>query len=152
MEQDLLESIDGTETFDRFDPRAALSAFYRAFNRRDLAAMREVWLAGDQASMSNPVGGIARGWAEIEAIYSRIFSGEARVEVAFHDYSIHDLGRGFVAVGRERGTLTRGGLRLDLAFRTTRVFRAEGDGWRQLHHHGSADDPVFLERYQSAVR
>jgi ketosteroid isomerase-like protein len=152
MEQDLLESIDGTGTFNRSDPRFALSAFYRAFNERDLVAMSRVWVAGDEPSMSNPVGGIARGWSEISAVYERIFSGEGRVEVAFHDYSIHDLGGGFVAVGRERGTLARPGLRLELAFRTTRVFRADGDGWRQLHHHGSIDVPESLERYQSAVR
>jgi len=151
MEQDLLESIDGTGTFDRADPRSALSAFYLAFNQRDLAAMSRVWLAGDEPSMSNPVGGIARGWSEISAIYERIFSGDARVQVEFHDYSIHELGGGFVAVGRERGTLVRGEMRLELAFRTSRVFRADRDEWRQLHHHGSIDVPASLDRYQSAV-
>jgi hypothetical protein len=151
MEQDLIESIDGTNVFDSADRRSALSAFYRTFNQRDLAAMGSVWLPGDESSMSNPVGGIARGWSEIGAVYQRIFADEARVEVAFHDYSIHDLGNGFLAIGRERGTLVRSDLRLELAFRTTRVFRCLGDGWRQLHHHGSIDDPALLERYRSAV-
>ena len=152
MAVNLLESIDGTKSFDPSDPRSALSAFYLAFNQRDLIAMGHIWLAGDEPSMSNPVGGIARGWAEISAVYQRIFSGEARVSVTFHDYSIHEFDGGFVAVGRERGTLVRTGLRLDLAFRTTRLFRSLGGGWRQLHHHGSVDDPALLERYQLAVR
>ena len=152
MALDLMESIDGTNEFDPSNPRSALAAFYRAFNQRDLIAMGRIWLPGDEPSMSNPVGGIARGWAEISAVYHRLFSGEARVRVAFHDYSIHEFDGGFVAVGRERGSLLRTGLRLDLAFRTTRLFRSLGGGWRQLHHHGSVDDPALLERYQLAVR
>lgn len=152
MEQQLIDVIDGTERFATSDPRSALAAFYRAFNRRDLSAMSRIWLAGEEPSMSNPVGGIARGWSEISAVYQRIFTGEARVEVAFHDYSIHELEGGFLAVGRERGVLVRPGVRLELAFRTTRIFRRLADGWRQLHHHGSIDDPLLFERYRSAVR
>jgi len=152
MEQQLVDVIDGTERFASCDPRSALAAFYQAFNQRDLSAMSRIWLGGDEPSMSNPVGGIARGWDEISSVYQRIFAGEARVEVAFHDYSIHELGNGFLAVGRERGVLVRPGVRLELAFRTTRFFRRVADGWRQLHHHGSIDDPLLFERYRSAVR
>lgn len=46
MEQDLLNTIDGDQTFDRGDPRCALSAFYYAFNHRSLADMARVWLRG----------------------------------------------------------------------------------------------------------
>jgi ketosteroid isomerase-like protein len=152
MEQQLVDVIDGTERFGSSDPRSTLAAFYRGFNQRDLSVMGGIWLGGDEPSMSNPVGGIARGWSEISAVYQRIFTGEARVEVAFHDYSIHELGDGFLAVGRERGVLVRPGVRLELAFRTTRIFRRVADGWRQLHHHGSIDDPLLFERYRSAVR
>ena len=152
MEQQLIDAIDGTESFRSSDPRSALAAFYRAFNGRDLTAMSHIWLGGSEPSMSNPVGGIARGWTEISSVYQRIFAGEARVEVAFHDYSIHELGDGFLAVGRERGVLVRPGVRLELAFRTTRIFRAMEDGWRQLHHHGSIDDLILFERYRCAVR
>lgn len=134
------------------DPRAALSAFYGAFNRRDLATMSLVWLTSDEPSMSNPVGGIARGWSEIRQVYDRIFSGEARVEVEFHDYSIHVLGDGFIAIGRERGRMVSAGKGMDLAIRTTRVFRRDRDQWRQLHPHGSFDDPAMLERYQASTR
>ncbi len=55
-------------------------------------------------------------------------------------------------VGRERGRLTRGDERLDLAIRTTRLFRRVGDRWRQIHHHGSIEDPKMLARYLSAIR
>lgn len=55
--------------------------------------------------------------------------------------------------GRERGTLTAAdGKTLDLRIRTSRIFRRDSDGqWRQVHHHGSMDDPELLRAYQSAV-
>jgi hypothetical protein len=70
----------------------ALAQFYRAFNRRDLALMAENWDNLDAAAMDNPLGGIKRGWSEIRTVYQRIFEGLARVQVAFHDYTLHGSG------------------------------------------------------------
>jgi hypothetical protein len=33
-----------------------------------------------------------------------------------------------------------------------RAFRRAGGRWRQVHHHGSIDDPDLLGAYQQAVR
>ncbi|MCA9935449.1 MAG: hypothetical protein H6662_11830 [Ardenticatenaceae bacterium] len=46
-----------------------------------------------------------------------------------------------------------GGVTLPLHIRTTRVFHYLGAelGWRQVHHHGSIDDPDLLRAYQTAV-
>ena len=96
MNDQALPSIDGTETdLDPASPRAALSAFYRAFNQRDLAAMAQSWSTSESDVMSNPLGGIARGWPAIEAVYRRIFEGPARVQVEFHDYTLHEAGELF---------------------------------------------------------
>jgi hypothetical protein len=35
--------------------------------------------------------------------------------------------------------------------RTTRVFKRVNGHWRQMHHHGSFDDPNLLKNYQAAV-
>ena len=43
----------------------ALIDFYRAFNSRDLDALAANWADGDAPSMSNPIGGIRRGWPAI---------------------------------------------------------------------------------------
>src|SRR6185312_264790 len=145
--------IDGNETgFDADSPLAALSAFYRAFNSCDIEAMARSWQHGDDVSMSNPLGGIARGWPAIRAVYQRIFEGKARVHVEFHDYTLHEAGDMFYAVGRERGALERDGLRLEPAIRTSRLFRRIDGAWRQVHHHGSFDDAALLAAYQEAVR
>jgi ketosteroid isomerase-like protein len=153
MSVQLSAAIDGNETnLDPASPLAALSAFYRAFNSRDIEAMARSWHDGADVAMSNPLGGIARGWPAIRAVYLRIFGGEARVRVAFHDYTLHESGDVFWAVGRERGTLERAGLRLEPAIRTSRLFRRIDGAWRQVHHHGSFDDAALLAAYQEAVR
>ena len=101
--------------------------------------------------MDNPLGGIMRGWPEIRGVYKRLFSGPARVRVEFLDYTLHVLDRVFFAVGRERGQLKAGNDVLELDIRTTRVFRFTGGRWRQVHHHGSIDQPDLLATYQEVV-
>ncbi|HXS04495.1 MAG TPA: nuclear transport factor 2 family protein [Rhodanobacter sp.] len=145
--------IDGTDTGLGADhPLTALARFYRAFNQRDLDAMARNWNDDDTVSMSNPLGGIARGWPAIRAVYGRIFAGNARVQVAFHDFTLHEAGDLFYVVGRERGTLDKGSTHLDLAIRTSRLYRRVDDAWRQAHHHGSFEDAALLAAYGEAVR
>ena len=145
--------ITGAESIDDASiPLYALSQFYRAFNTRSLPLMQDNWDSSAEASMDNPVGGILRGWENIRPVYERIFRSPATVYVEFSDYTLHQSAGLFVAVGRERGRLTAAGKSLDLAIRTTRIFRFRDGRWRQLHHHGSIDDPQLLAVYQSAVR
>jgi len=63
----------------------------------------------------------------------------------FYDYTIHEYGDVFYAVGRERGCLTIDKSELTLAIRTTCVFKRLNGRWRQTHHHGSFDDPKLLQ-------
>lgn len=137
---------------DLAQPVKALSNFYEAFNNRDLVKMAENWAQTDEIAMDNPVGGIKRGWEEIKAVYERIFNGKAKVCVEFYDYTIHQHGEVFYAVGRERGEFRIGETVVNLAIRTSRVFRIMDGQWRQVHHHGSIDEPELLARYQHAVR
>jgi hypothetical protein len=114
--------------------------------------MERNWAASDEASMDNPLGGIRRGWDEIRPVYISIFESPARVTVAFHDYTIHRFGETFLAVGHEHGAFVADDVSLDLKIRTSRLFLDVGDRWRQIHHHGSIEDPALLARYQAAVR
>lgn len=146
-----LDPITGYEDLrDLTHPRHALTQFYRAFNNRDISLMEENWSPTDDVSMDNPLGGIKRGWPEIRRVYFHLFSGPGRVTVAFYDYTIHLVGDLFYAVGRERGRYESPASIFDLSFRTTRVYRLLDRRWRQVHHHGSIDDPSHLLRYQSA--
>jgi|SRR5579859_1362037 len=134
------------------EPAEALSQFYRALNTRDLALMEQNWDGSDEAVMANPLGGIKRGWPEIREVYRRIFEGRARVRVEFHDYTLTVADDVFWAVGRERGVSETDAGSLPLAIRTSRVFRRVNGRWRQVHHHGSIEDPALLDIYQKSVR
>ncbi len=145
--------ITGRENKDRLPaPLKALSEFYEALNGRDLEKMAKNWAQTDESVMDNPLGGIKRGWEEIRAVYEAIFSRPARYYFEFYDYSLHEAGEIFFVVGRERGEFRLGEDVLEMAIRTTRIFRRIEGRWRQVHHHGSIEDPDLLDRYQRAVK
>lgn len=155
--------INGAQT--RANDGGALDAlidFYRAFNARDLDALAANWASGESneesggaaaqtPSMDNPIGGIRRGWPAIRDGYRTLFEGPARVQVAFHDFTENGGADWHLFVGRERGTFTAAGTTLDLRIRTTRWFVKLDGVWRQLHHHGSIEEPELLAAYQRAI-
>ena len=143
--------INGNGSYPEGTPLRALNEFYAAFNHRDLQRMSDVWLQTDEASMDNPLGGIARSWKEISALYAKLFHSDAQIHVEFLDYTLHEYGDIFFVVGRERGEFARHGSVLPLAIRTSRIFARVNGRWQQLHHHGSFDDPKALAQYQEAV-
>lgn len=144
--------ITGQEQVEEVaSPLAALVEFYTAFNERNFEMMQGNWLQTGEASMSNPLGGLKRGWQEIREVYQKIFGGEARVYVEFYDYSMHVTGNMFLAVGRERGSLSLNDEVIELAIRTSRVYTLTAEGWKQVHHHGSMDKPELLAHYQGVL-
>jgi len=146
------EAITGEEGLGNLSsPYQALVQFYRAFNSGDLQLMSANWAQAEDVAMDNPLGGIKRGWAEIRSVYERIFTGPAEVRVEYFDYTIHETQEMFYAVGRERGYSRVGDEKINLAIRTSRIFKKFDGRWRQVHHHGSIDDPVLLGRYQAAL-
>jgi hypothetical protein len=130
----------------------ALVQFYKAFNGRDFELMQKNWLNNEEIAMDNPLGGIKRGWEEIKTIYSRIFTGQAKVYVEFYDYTIVPMDGGFVAIGRERGYVETKGKKLGLAIRTSRVYKLLNGEYKQIHHHGSIENPELLREYQELVK
>ncbi|MGD9384996.1 MAG: nuclear transport factor 2 family protein [Thioalkalispiraceae bacterium] len=150
--------IDGTNDLTSVSPPlAALIQFYAGFNGRDVKRSMQAWAQDDSVSMCNPIGGIRRGYQAIDEGYQLIMQGKTRVYVEFYDYQFIECGEVFYAVGRERGyaekLLSDGQQsRIELAIRTSRVFRKNAANWRQVHHHGSLDDPALLKRYQDFIR
>lgn len=142
--------VTGMECAEADTPLGALSQFYRAFNNRNLELMRRNWHQ-EECVLDNPLGGIRRGWAEIESLYDSLFNGPTRVRVVFFDYTLHVGGDLFCAAGRERGTFEKGETRIDLAIRTSRIYRRTNGAWRQIHHHGSIEDPELLRTYREAA-
>ena len=150
--QPIQEAITGKEEQgDLSTPYQSLVQFYCAFNSGDMKIMSENWCQSEDIAMDNPLGGIKRGWEEIQPVYERIFNGPAEVYVEYFDYTIHETAEMFYAVGRERGYFRLAGEELTLAIRTSRIFRNVNGSWKQSHHHGSIEDPQLLAKYQAAV-
>ena len=150
--QPIQEAITGREEQGGLSSAyQALVQFYCAFNSRNLTMMGENWAQSDDAAMDNPLGDIKRGWSEIRPVYERIFNGPAEVYVEYFDYTIHEMPEMFYAVGRERGYFRLARDEIKLAIRTSRIFKKIEGRWRQVHHHGSIEDPQLLDRYQDAV-
>lgn len=147
-----LNCINGSEQHTaKNTPENALIQFYHAFNNQNLELMKQNWLHTEDTSMSNPLGGIKRGWSEIKQVYERIFNGPAEVFVEFYNFSIHKTDTMFFAVGQERGHLKLNEKEIKLAIRTTRIYKKENNQWKHIHHHGSIDQAALLSNYQSTV-
>ena len=134
--------------------KAILETFYHAFNQQSLTVFDDVWAPDPLIQLNNPLGGIQRGHTLIQELYRRIFEGPAQVWVEFYDIIAYYGQETAVFAGRERGEFIFNGAITPLNIRTTRVFRYLGAemGWRQIHHHGSIDDPELLKQYQTAVK
>ncbi len=146
-----MNTITGNEKEIK-DPRLqSVVRFYTAFNERSLALMKRTWAENDTISMNNPLGGIKRGWKEIGAVYQRLFSGPVEVYVEFRDFHLVGSSGMFIISGRESGTCSTPDRLINLEIRTSRVFQKLGDEWKLIHHHGSIDNPVLLNRYQEAI-
>jgi Ketosteroid isomerase homolog len=145
--------ITGREISDnQQEPLQALAQFYCALNSRDIEMMQQNWANSVEAAMDNPLGGIKRGWSEIKTTYEKLFGSKGAYRFEFYDYTLHQTGDLFYVVGRERGELDIGGKPMRMAIRTSRIFRRDAEKkWRQVHHHGSIEDPQMLNAYQQAV-
>ena len=111
---------------------AALETFYHALNTASRDLFRRMGIAGSHAHL---VDRTVRFRVELTRI--------AR-------YATPTL---VIFVGIEHGSYWHNGTETPLDARTTRAFGfIEGQGWRQVHHHGSIDDPAALTAYQSAMR
>lgn len=147
----------GNRLADTSDPstagaHAALETFYYALNNRDPAVLRANWSPDPLAQLNNPLGGILRGGDAIAELYNRIFSGQVRIQVTFQDIVEFAGESHMVFAGREEGHyLDPDGHPIPLHIRTSRYFRHLNGQWRQLHHHGSIDDPIALLAYQQSV-
>ena len=149
-----LTLITGEETVaDANSPEQALIDFYAAFNHANMAGMERNWANDPSAVMANPLGGIMTGWQQIRSVYERLFARPKQVYVEYYDFTINCGVDQFVAVGRERGFFTDSqNSQMPLEIRTSRFFQKQDGQWRQIHHHGSIDNPELLSRYQREIQ
>ncbi len=145
-------TINGSENIrDQTPEIIAVINFYKAFNNQDLELMSINWHDSIHATMSNPLGGIKHGWNEIKSVYEKIFYGQAKVFVEFNDFELTESAEMFCITGRECGHLITENTTLQLHIRTSRIFILNDTNWKQIHHHGSIDNPGLLADYQRII-
>lgn len=113
--------------------RAANTAFYAAFEARDLDAMSDVWEHTDRVTCVHPGWPILTGWASVAASWFALFDGPQRLQFIVTDAQVHVVGDTAWVTCNEN-LLEGGGTQ---AVAATNVFVAEAGAWRLVHHHGS---------------
>jgi len=151
MKNKKIDAITGKDENFQDSKYQAVHEFYQAFNSRSLRLMQKNWSHSDTVCMANPIGGIRRGWKEIEEGYRKIFGSNHNVYVELYDFQFISTDQMFVINGRERGKLQSGNIELELKIRTSRIYQLEGATWKQVVHHGSMDDADLLKEYQKII-
>lgn len=146
------KTITGKEVQSNLaEPIKALVQFYYAFNNRDMEVMSSNWHYSNEIAMDSPLGGIQRGWDDIVVAYEQIFLSPADIYMEYYDFTIHETPEMFYTVGSEHAHFQQDDKQVKLEIRTTRVFKRIDGAWKQMHYHGSIDNPKLLENYQSAI-
>jgi len=117
-------------------PEAAESAFYAAFEVRDLDAMMAVWASDDSIACIHPLTAPLNGRSAVAAGWRSIFeaAGQFRVQVEVaHEIREADqvirVVREYLLIGQETEPRP--------PILATNVYRKANDGWLLVLHHAS---------------
>lgn len=125
----------------------ALDAFFRG----DPAPAKDVYSHADDATLANPFGPVASGWAEVEATMERAAvnyrDGRATGFETITTYVTPELAY-VVEVERFEAKVGGGDEVARGALRVTSVVRPEEGKWRVVHRHA---DPITTARPPSSV-
>lgn len=122
-----------------------------ALVRGDPEPQKRLFSRGDDATLANPFGLPARGWAQIAPTLERVarlyraaepkrferISGCATADLAY-----------IVEIERNRVRFADGAALVPVALRATTIFRREADGWRVVHRHA---DPITAPRAPGSI-
>jgi ketosteroid isomerase-like protein len=101
-------------------------------------AVKELYSRLDDVTLANPFGGIARGWAQVEARLdqaSRQFQdGEMLGFDTITSYTARDTAF-LVETEHFRARLEGAALAEEFALRVTSIFRREEGYWKRVHRH-----------------
>jgi ketosteroid isomerase-like protein len=130
----------------------AEQAFYDAFARYDIAAMRTVWLDSAESLCIHPMGGRIQGYQAIVQSWSQIFANQSDMHIRPID----------VVVSSENGLAVHHvheEIRYGIQYReraiviATNVYVSTENGWKIKVHHGSpGHTPASSDQTEPPVR
>jgi ketosteroid isomerase-like protein len=112
-------------------------AFYKAFEKLDMDAMRGVWLDDPFVKCIHPGGEVLIGPERVLASWAAIFRSTRKIRFEIADLSIEIVGDMAWATGIERirSSTEQGLVQSEAA--ATNLFVKRDDGWRMVLHHAS---------------
>jgi ketosteroid isomerase-like protein len=116
---------------------AANQAFYRAFEKRDMVAMSQVWSKGIGTLCIHPGRTALIGWEAVRNSWEAILKNTAYIEIEPEILSVEINGDlAYVVLIENLRQVV--GLRQDRAQSVaTNLFERMGGDWFLVHHHGS---------------
>ncbi len=119
------------------DILAANQAFYRAFEKRDMDAMEQIWSQGSSSLCIHPGRDVIKGWPAIRSSWSRIFEATDYIEINPDIVTVETSDTIAYVVVVEKVLQVLGRRRLESETLATNVFERMGSHWYLIHHHGS---------------
>nr|WP_322664453.1 nuclear transport factor 2 family protein [Dendronalium sp. ChiSLP03b]MDZ8208123.1 nuclear transport factor 2 family protein [Dendronalium sp. ChiSLP03b] len=116
---------------------ATNTAFYRAFEKKDIEAMSAVWSQGTGSFCIHPGRKVLRGWKDIRISWEQIFKSTAYLEINADIITTEVNDNIAYIVLIENVLQVVGGRRVEAQSMATNIFQLLGKKWYLVHHHGS---------------
>ena len=119
------------------DVLAANEAFYRAFEKKNLEAMSQVWSQGTASLCIHPGRNALRGWKQIRDSWETIFKNTKYLEIEIEVITTEIRDTTAYIVLFERVLQASGGRTIKAESIATNIFEQLAGKWYLIHHHGS---------------
>ena len=116
-------------------PTAAEEAFYRAFERRDLEAMMDIWLDADYVECIHPMGHRLVGHNAIRNSWQNIFQGATTIKFEMADK--RTIAHSSLAIHLVNETMTLDDGNKQIHVLATNIYERTPEGWYMILHHAS---------------
>ena len=122
------------------DQDSAITAnekFYKAFNARDLSAMKEIWSSHQNVTCVHPGWSPLNGFEPIIDSWQGIFKNSGNMDIQISDINMltsNDLA--WVSCVEKLYTIASHGVLASQVF-STNLFKLNQDGWKMIMHHAS---------------
>jgi hypothetical protein len=139
-------------TDDREALREANSAFYRAVEELNLAAMDKLWLHESWVRCIHPGWDLIVGWDKVRQSWEQIFSGTSWIRVIPTSIDVQVLGQvGMVGCAENITATSDGDVGVAVA-QATNLFLRAGQEWRLFHHHSSPSPVRVTQAFSGTVQ
>lgn len=117
--------------------QATNTAFYRAFEKKDMTAMESIWSKGAGCLCVHPGRTVLKGWEQVRDSWEAIFKNTPYLEIDIEVITTEITGDLAYIVLVENVLQVAGGRQMKAQSIATNVFERMGGKWYMLHHHGS---------------